>query len=122
MLAGCCLGAFAQNAYDDDIYYDPRRDTSNKQTKRNSNYIRNMADMDVDAYNRRGQYYPTPVDTIGEATGNAEDFVYTQQIQKYYNPTIARRYPRQFLWQCGCGDQQCRRPGFRSMELQSLLL
>lgn len=88
MLAGCCLGAFAQNAYDDDIYYDPKRDTPNKQTKRNSNYIRNMADMDVDAYNRRGQYYPTPVDTIGEATGNAEDFVYTQQIQKYYNPTI----------------------------------
>ena len=48
-----------------------------------------MADMDVDAYNRRGeQYYASPVDTIGTYVENGEDFVYTQQIQKYYNPTI----------------------------------
>ncbi len=44
--------------------------------------------MDVDEYNRRGFYYETAVDTIGQAAENAEDFVYTQQIQKYYNPTI----------------------------------
>ena len=45
--------------------------------------------MDVDEYNRVGDmYYATPVDTIGTAVENGQDFVYTQQIQKYYNPTI----------------------------------
>ena len=47
-----------------------------------------MADMDVDTYNRRNQYYMSPVDTIGSRVENGEDFVYTQQIQKFYNPTI----------------------------------
>ncbi len=45
--------------------------------------------MDVDDYNRRGFYYNSPVDTIGmSAEAELSDFVYTQQIQKYYNPTI----------------------------------
>lgn len=91
------LGApalFAQSAFDDDIYYNPSKDKAvTKQTKtttkKKSNYIANMGDMDVDVYNRRGEaYYTTPVDTIGTYAENAEDFVYTQQIQKYYNPTI----------------------------------
>lgn len=83
---------FAQSYFDDDIYYDPKKDNTEKQTvtkkKKQSNYIANMADMDVDTYNRRNQYYITPVDTIGQYVENGEDFVYTQQIQKYYNPTI----------------------------------
>jgi hypothetical protein len=75
--------------YDDDIYYNPKKDTSSTKTvQKKSNYIANMADMDVDAYNRRGQYYYTSVDTIGSGVESGEDFVYTQQIQKYYNPTI----------------------------------
>ncbi len=81
----------AQGYFDDDIYYDPKKDqtTSFQKKKKKSNYIANMADMDVDTYNRRGeQYYATPIDTIGAYAENGEDFVYTQQIQKYYNPTI----------------------------------
>lgn len=78
---------FADNDYDDDIYYNPKAQKTVK-SKTQSNYIADRANMDVDAYNRRGQYYESPVDTIGMSTGNGEDFVYTRQIQKYYNPTI----------------------------------
>lgn len=90
--------------YDDDIYYNPKKDKGEqivkdqaealrkakkeKEAQRQSYYIKDMANMDVDAYNRRGQYYVTPVDTIGNASGQGEDFVYTQQLQKFYNPTI----------------------------------
>lgn len=105
--------AMAQD-YFDDIYYNPKKDTPKQQTTRQtgstvnygttstsnynsgsnssgntSTYIANMADMDVDAYNRRGEtYYVSSIDTIGSYVGNEEDYVYTQQIQKYYNPTI----------------------------------
>ncbi|MDE6792351.1 MAG: hypothetical protein K2J48_04640 [Muribaculaceae bacterium] len=85
---------WGQSAFDDDIYYNPDKAKTSvqeqkKEKKRKSNYIANMADMDVDTYNRRGEaYYTTPVDTIGSYIENGEDFVYTQQIQKYYNPTI----------------------------------
>ena len=87
LLAGTSLFSRADNdVYDDDIYYNPKKDVSNVQKE--SAYIENFGDIDVDTYNRRGQYYTTPVDTIGEAVGSAEDFVYTQQIQKFINPTI----------------------------------
>lgn len=84
--------AYAQD-YFDDVYYNPKKDKSQevvtKQKQKESTYIANMADMDVDAYNRRGQqYYVSEIDTIGSRVENGEDFVYTQQIQKYYNPTI----------------------------------
>ena len=80
----------AQGYYEDDIYYNPKKSETStvKKEKKKSNYIANMADMDVDAYNRRNQYYVTSIDTIGSGIENGEDFVYTQQIQKYYNPTI----------------------------------
>lgn len=84
--------AYAQDSYDDDIYYNPKKDKNQTETvskKKQSNYIANFSDIDVDTYNRRGeQYYASPVDTIGSYVENGEDFVYTQQIQKYYNPTI----------------------------------
>ncbi len=87
LLAGTSLFSRADNdVYDDDIYYNPKKDVGNVQKE--SAYIENFGDIDVDTYNRRGQYYTTPVDTIGEAVGSAEDFVYTQQIQKFINPTI----------------------------------
>ncbi|MBD5280344.1 MAG: hypothetical protein HDS35_07360 [Bacteroides sp.] len=82
---------FAQSYFDDDIYYNPdkqQKTNAVKKQKKQSNYIANMADMDVDTYNRRNQYYLSPIDTIGSGVENAEDFVYTQQIQKFYNPTI----------------------------------
>lgn len=74
--------------YVDDIYFNPKKDKNVGAKKKNPNYIENFADMDVDTYNLRGQYYSTPIDTIGTSIGSEEDFVYTQQIQKYYNPTI----------------------------------
>ncbi len=83
--------AFAQSYFEDDIYYNPDKNkttTAVKKQKKQSNYIANMAEMDVDTYNRRNQYYVTAIDTIGRGVENGEDFVYTQQIQKYYNPTI----------------------------------
>ncbi|MDE5974977.1 MAG: hypothetical protein K2G69_00350, partial [Muribaculaceae bacterium] len=90
----CCGGGsvFAQTAFDDDIYYNPNKAQAKEKTKKEkkqSSYISNMSEMDVDAYNRRGDaYYTSAVDTIGRYVENGEDFVYTQQIQKYYNPTI----------------------------------
>ena len=74
--------------YVDDIYFNPKKDNFVGAKKKNPNYIENFSDMDVDAYNLRGQYYTTPIDTIGAKVSSDEDFVYTQQIQKYYNPTI----------------------------------
>ncbi|MDE6558474.1 MAG: hypothetical protein K2K29_01125, partial [Muribaculaceae bacterium] len=78
---------------EDDIYYNPKKAAhkSNQEvsTKNNrSNYIPDYQDMDPDYYNMRGQYYSTPIDTIGARVENDPDFVYTTQIQKYYNPTI----------------------------------
>lgn len=78
---------------EDDIYYDAKKSSasqtkSNKKAKTQTNYISDFSAMDVDDYNRRDFYYSTPIDTIGYAAENGEDFVYTQQIQKYYNPTI----------------------------------
>ena len=81
------VAVFADD-YVDDIYYNPKKDNFVGAKKKNPNYIENFSDMDVDAYNLRGQYYTTPIDTIGAKVSSEEDFVYTQQIQKYYNPTI----------------------------------
>ncbi len=76
----------ADDFFDDDIYYNPSKDK--KVTTQSSSYIANFSDLDVDTYNRRGQYYISPIDTVGERIGMEEDFVYTQQLQKFYNPTI----------------------------------
>lgn len=93
-LIACVGTAFGQD-YFDDIYYNPKKDkaassaSNAKKAEKVSYYIENMGDMDVDAYNRRGsQYYTSQIDTIGSRVENGEDFVYTQQIQKFYNPTI----------------------------------
>lgn len=99
LLTSLLLGsgaAFAQ--YDDDIYYNPNK-AENKTTSKGivadgKNYNPNLgesavlSDADIDAYNGYGGYYVTSIDTIGSAVANSEDFVYTQQIQKFYNPTI----------------------------------
>lgn len=89
LLTGAILpSAVYADDYVDDIYFNPKKDTKVGASKKNSNYIENFSDIDVDAYNLRGQYYNSPIDTIGSKTASDEDFVYTQQIQKYYNPTI----------------------------------
>lgn len=84
--------SFAQDY--DDIYYNPKSNGSSSDSKSKSkstsksNYISDFENIDVDLYNKRGFYYETEIDTIGNNAENTEDFVYTQQIQKYYNPTI----------------------------------
>ncbi len=89
MLLGIVSAAFAQESYDDDIYYNPKKDKDlNQKKKSNSNYIADFSSIDVDSYNMGGALIPVPRDTIGVAAENGEDFVYTQEIQKYYNPTI----------------------------------
>lgn len=75
----------------DDIYYNPKKAKTQQQKRqqKQSYYIEDFSNVDVDEYNRRGEmYYQTPVDTIGARVETDEDFVYTQKIQKYYNPTI----------------------------------
>ena len=73
----------------DDIYYNPKKSTTSQKSQRESAYISDFSNVDVDTYNRRGEtYYSSPVDTIGATAQAGEDFVYTSQIQKYYNPTI----------------------------------
>ncbi|MCM1378265.1 MAG: hypothetical protein NC097_03480 [Clostridium sp.] len=75
--------------FTDDIYFDPRKQPKEDARKKaESYYIPDYQNQDIDAYNMRGQYYYTPIDTIGYAVENGEDFVYTQKIQKFYNPTI----------------------------------
>lgn len=91
IIASMAVSLGAQ-AYEDDIYYNPKKD--NKQVKtetRNPStgqYLVDFDTMDVDEYNNRGYYYTTPIDTIGMGIESQPDFVYTTQIQKYYNPTI----------------------------------
>lgn len=95
---------FAQD-FEDDIYYDGRKAEKQQKSERTvqsqtifatadnpSGYAAGWQpsielDRDVDEYNRFGSYF-APIDTIGSAMADSEDFVYTQQIQKYYNPTI----------------------------------
>lgn len=82
----------AQDEFDD-IYYNPDTDKNSRQEnvkkQRKSAYIADFSSVDVDSYNRRDDfYYESQVDTIGRQTENGEDFVYTQQIQRFYNPTI----------------------------------
>lgn len=77
----------ADDFFDDDIYYNPTKE-KNVAKQTSSSYIANFDELDVDTYNRRGQYYVSPIDTVGERIGMEEDFVYTQQLQKFYNPTI----------------------------------
>lgn len=96
MLLVAAPSLFAQSYFDDDIYYNPAKDKSANAAKENaqkkkkqSNYIADYSNIDVDTYNRRDlQYYSSPVDTIGQGVENGQDFVYTQEIQKYYDPTI----------------------------------
>ena len=68
----------------DDIYFNPNK-KSEVVVNENTEVVNGR---DVDEYNRFGGYYESEIDTIGSAISNGEDFVYTKQIQKYYNPTI----------------------------------
>lgn len=114
LLAALLTSSGAVYAQDfEDIYYNPKKDKTEQKVQsqpvtdsfemtytinsdgtisfNNYSYAVGSAyqeERDVDEYNRFGTYYSSPIDTIGNAVAGSEDFVYTQQIQKYYNPTI----------------------------------
>ena len=71
----------------DDIYYNPKKGSNQsvKKSKKQSYYIKDFSDMDVDDYNRRGFYYNSPVDTIG-MSAEAEPTLYTPS--RFRNITI----------------------------------
>ncbi len=99
-LAATVLFPFAMMAQDfeDDIYYDGRKAEKQQAARQAQASQQNPyaygwqpsieTERDVDEYNRFGGYYGTAADTIGYNIANSEDFVYTQKIQKFYNPTI----------------------------------
>lgn len=88
LVIGMIYSSFAfADEYDDDIYYNPKKEKKEKSQNPNTE-INLVNGRDVDEYNRFGGYYESDIDTIGVTVGNGEDFVYTKQIQKYYNPTI----------------------------------
>lgn len=88
-MATISFGVIYADDYGDDIYYNPNKEKKveivESQEYETGDFINGR---DVDEYNRFGGYYESDIDTIGNNVGNAEDFVYTKQIQKYYNPTI----------------------------------
>lgn len=90
IIAGASVCAYAQDEFLDDIYYNPKKDKTLQKEKKQkrSNYIADFSNMDVDDYNGYGDFMLMPADTIGSRAENGQDFIYTQQIQKYYNPTI----------------------------------
>ena len=83
----------------DDIYYNPSKETK-KVEKKNDKYIEdndvfnsydviyNIGDMrDVDEYNRRYTYIDT-LATDSMPLGAQGDFVYTDRIRRFYNPSV----------------------------------
>lgn len=93
VLLGAVGTAYAQDEYDDIYYSEPKPASTPRNSqgfsKPGSHYVPNMHEVDIDAYNRRGEsYYTTPADTIGVSASETPDYIYTQQIQQYYNPTI----------------------------------
>lgn len=116
IMAAVSLPAAAQNYYDDDIYYDASKkktektEAKNKQTSgRTSQSGTNRyaapaqgfgnfnaadtyelpassLDVDVDAYNRRGQFLVS--DSVGVTEQGDGDFLYTQRIERFHNPDV----------------------------------
>lgn len=82
--------AIYADEYEDDIYYNPNSKVEQVVITTTDSYTNGteINGRDVDEYNRYGGYYHTPIDEIGATVSSEEDFVYTKQIQKFYNPTI----------------------------------
>ena len=80
----------------DDIYFDSSKQKNNKQQKQSveqskfegiCDYSNGYKIRDVDEYNRQGIYYY--IDTTNKDTGLIQDgYVYTNRIERFYNPSI----------------------------------
>lgn len=116
--------AFAYDDYDDDIYYNARaakekaekkaKEEAEKAAKARSEaaYVPNIVvdyedpslvavgndglDVDVDVYNRRGQFLVADTIAPSESVGGTSDtYAYTRRIERFYNDDIVN----------GSGDQ-----------------
>lgn len=110
LMLGGCMAAAAQGYYDDDIYFDPKKDKDKnieaarqlKQERANAVILRPVADYpaadtyevtgtssrDVDEYNRRGVFARQDSLRASRADSLGSDFAYTRRIERYYNPAI----------------------------------
>ena len=98
-LTACSIGILrAQSYYDDDIYYDPAKDVTQKsipvvvnQNGAIGDYpaadtytVHNVGTVrDVDEYNRR-----TPVESDTTEIPQSENFEYTRRIERFYDPQV----------------------------------
>lgn len=114
LLTGGFIISHAQGFNDDDIYYNPAKDTKAKQEMADkaarkaaqqaaqyNNYdptigghdfygadayqVVGSSTRDVDEYNRRGAYAPAD---SSAAVAEGDDFTYTRRIEKYHNGDI----------------------------------
>ncbi len=110
-IVGCLFSAYAQGSFEDDIYYNPAKDTKAKLEKKakalnqpvtqsNYNYSigghdYNGADTyvvnsgngrDVDEYNRRTGDHNGQ--SVNNGSQSQDDFTYTRRIEKYHNGNI----------------------------------
>lgn len=113
LIAAVSVSVTAQSYYDDDIYYvAPKKKADQKQTttaktanSASSQYVASgasahdfapadsytttsssMLNVDVDTYNRRGQFLVS--DSIVATEDANGDFLYTQRIERFHNPDI----------------------------------
>lgn len=84
------LAPLANAQWEDEIYYNASKKGKTakavKETVRTEDAA-GRTDVDVDAYNMRSFSRPA-ADTIGVRVAGEPDFVYTDKLQKFYNPTI----------------------------------
>lgn len=97
LVAGCIGLLRAQSYYDDDIYYNPSKETKKNSTKvettksgvvdypaADTYAVYNTGNVrDVDEYNRRTPYQ---VDSTNIAQN--EEFEYTRRIERFYDPEV----------------------------------
>ncbi len=96
LLGGSSTLSLMAQDYEDDIYYTPSKvNTQKKSTSIETNSYPaadtytpapgNGSNFDVDTYNRRGIFAKDSVSTPKDRT---ENFEYTRQIERFYNPQI----------------------------------
>ena len=90
--------AMAQDYYDD-IYGGPRKQSKPKKQQQTVDYqVADYAsadsyapsgslDMDVDTYNRRGQFLVSD-SVANDSTAIGDTFAYTRRIERFHNPEV----------------------------------
>ncbi len=92
-LSTFCLSMFVFGQYDD-IYYTEPVSTSSKSEKTVT--VKTTSSRDIDEYNRRNASSDTSKNTI--VVSDDEDFQYTQEIVKFYNPEAVTINDPQYVY------------------------